>query len=157
LYVGGWSASPSLFLWWHPGLNLGLGSCVRHVRILGSTGVDCVFLHPVIFYWGMINWVLVSFVVEPAEPLRWHHGPVIVNIVLGVVDDPPVSSVEVFIVFKILVSKIIFSNQLSCLQVISKIVMIKSSFHTTMVLNHPSKLCKLVEPNETSKRHFDLL
>ena len=37
----------------------------------------------------MFNWVLISFVVEPAEPFCRYHGPVIVNIVLRVVYDPP--------------------------------------------------------------------
>ena len=66
--------------------------------------------HPAVADGGLLGWGLVSLVVEPAEPLGGDHGGVIVYTVLGVVDDPTVAAVEIFIVLIIFVSMFVFSH-----------------------------------------------
>ena len=66
--------------------------------------------HPVVLDGSLLQRSLVRLVVEPAVPLSRHHGGVIVYSVLGVVDDPPVPSVEILIVAVVLVPVLVLSN-----------------------------------------------
>ena len=54
---------------------------------------------------------LVCLVVQPPVPLGRDHAGVVVHSVLGVVDDPPVATVEILIVLEVLVSVLILSNK----------------------------------------------
>ena len=58
---------------------------------------------------------LVCLVVEPAVPLGRHHAGVVIHSVLRVVDDPPVTTVEILIVLEVLVTVLVLSNKLPSL------------------------------------------
>ena len=71
--------------------------------------------HPVIMHRSFLQGSLVCLVVEPAVPLGWHHAGVVIHSVLRVVDDPPVTAVEILIVLEVLVPVLVLSNQLATL------------------------------------------
>ena len=58
---------------------------------------------------------LVCLVVQPPVPLGRDHAGVVIHSVLGVVDDPPVATVEILIVLEVLVTVLILSNKLPSL------------------------------------------
>ena len=58
---------------------------------------------------------LVCLVVEPAVPLGRNHAGVVIHSVLGVVDDPPVTTIEILIVLVVFVPVLILSNKLATL------------------------------------------
>ena len=53
---------------------------------------------------------LVGLVVKPPVPLGRNHAGVVIHSVLGVVDDPPVTTVEILIVAVVLVPILVLSN-----------------------------------------------
>ena len=71
--------------------------------------------HPVVLDRSFLQRSLVCLVVEPAVPLGRHHGGVVVHSVLRVVDNPPVTAVEILIVLVVLVTKLVLPNQLASL------------------------------------------
>ena len=58
---------------------------------------------------------LVCLVVKPAVPLGRNHAGVVVHSVLRVVNDPPVTTVEILIVLEVLVPVLVLSNKLATL------------------------------------------
>ena len=73
------------------------------------------FLDPAVAGWCLDSGWDVSLVVEPAKPFCWHHTGIIVNTMLGVVNDPSITSIEIFIILVVFVSVFVFSNQSSIL------------------------------------------
>ena len=67
--------------------------------------------HPPVVDRGLLHRGLICLVVEPAEPLGGDHGGVVVHAVLGVVDDPAVAAVEIFIILIVLVSIFVFAHE----------------------------------------------
>ena len=82
----------------------------------GPRGVGSVLRHPVVLDRGLLQRSLVRLVVEPAVPLRRHHGGVVVHSVLGIVDDPAVPAVEVLVVLVVLVTVLVLPNQFASLK-----------------------------------------
>ena len=72
--------------------------------------------HPGIVDRGLLYRGLVGLVMQPTEPLSRHHGGVIIHSVLGIVDNPAVAAVKVFIILIVFVSIFVFSYKSSGLK-----------------------------------------
>ena len=73
-------------------------------------------MHPVIIDRSFLQGSLVCLVVKPPVPLGRNHAGVVVNSVLRVVDDPPVTTVEILIVSEVFVTVLVLSDKLPSLE-----------------------------------------
>ena len=113
-------------------------------------------LNPRVADWSLLGWRNICLVVKPAKPLSWHHTGVIVHSMLGVVNDPAIASVEIFIVLVIFVAIFVLTNQGSCLQVVGPVQMIQRSPEASMGLDNARQLGESVETEKFHQTHDDL-